>query len=198
MNPNDNGGRRQSVGDQYIVCRQLASTRVRRNRSAGSAEWNRELFLMDRTVLTRMDSRRLTGYRHGCLADHPSGIRATIGMELYAGLSTFSGAGRYLFLHGEPVGAAAGYAGAACRRVARGGASDAAGAAFHIHAWVVLPDHLHCVWTLRREMTISPIARGRSRYASCRRCRTPSGAPRFGLRRAAGSMAAALLGARYS
>ncbi len=85
------------------------------NRSAGSAEWKRELYGMDRTVLT--------GHRHWYLADHPAGIRPTMGMEVYAGLSEVSGAGRYLFFYGEPVGAAAGYAGAAYRRAARGGAS---------------------------------------------------------------------------
>lgn len=35
------------------------------------------------------------------------------GMEGYAGLSEVSGAGRNVFLHGEPVGAAAGDPGAA-------------------------------------------------------------------------------------
>lgn len=41
----------------------------------------------------------------------------------------FLGAGRHLFLHGKPVGAAAGYAGAAYRRAARSGAGDTAGTA---------------------------------------------------------------------
>ena len=31
---------------------------------------------------------------------------------------------------------------------------------FHIDAWVILPDHLHCVWTLPPAMMISRIDGG--------------------------------------
>ena len=31
---------------------------------------------------------------------------------------------------------------------------------FRIDAWVVLPDHLHCLWTLPKEMPTSPPAGG--------------------------------------
>lgn len=46
----------------------------------------------------------------------------------YAGLSAVAGGGGDVFFYGESAGAAAGYAGAACGCVARGGAGDTAGA----------------------------------------------------------------------
>jgi len=69
-------------------------------------------------------------------------------MELHAGLSTFSGAGRHLFFtvslserrlytlvrHIDALREAV--------RVTRRERP------FHIDAWVVLPDHMHYVWTL--------------------------------------------------
>jgi hypothetical protein len=63
-------------------------------------------------------------------------------------LSPQSGFGRNLFLHGEPVGAPLEPVGRAHRRAARRGAAVRARAPFHIDAWVVLPDHMHCLWTL--------------------------------------------------
>jgi putative transposase len=43
-------------------------------------------------------------------------------------------------------------------------------APFRIDAWVVLPDHMHCLWTLRRAMPIFPAvgARSRSRFRNQR------------------------------
>jgi REP element-mobilizing transposase RayT len=36
-------------------------------------------------------------------------------------------------------------------------------APFHIGAWVVLPDHMHCFWTLPEAMPTSPAVGARSR-----------------------------------
>lgn len=68
-----------------------------------------------------------------------------MGRKGYAGSSAVAGGGGDVFFYGEFAGAAVGYVGAACGCVARGGAGDSAGA---IDAWVVLPDPMHCVWTL--------------------------------------------------
>jgi putative transposase len=46
---------------------------------------------------------------------------------------------------------------------------------FHIDAWVVLPEHMHCVWTLPEGMPTSPAVGARSKkrfrnpYASASR-----------------------------
>ena len=81
------------------------------------------------------------------LADHPSGIRPTMGMEGYAGLSKVAGGGGTYFFtanllerrldtlvrHVDALREAV--------RVTRRERP------FHIDAWVVLPNHMHCVWT---------------------------------------------------
>jgi len=59
-----------------------------------------------------------------------------------------TGCGGCLLFDGEFIGEAVGYFGSAYRSFARGGARRAATYPFHIDAWVVLPDHLHCIWTL--------------------------------------------------
>lgn len=47
---------------------------------------------------------------------------------------------------------------------------------FRIDAWVVLPEHLHCILTLPEGATTSPTASKRSRSASCGPFPPPSGA----------------------
>ena len=64
-----------------------------------------------------------------------------------AGLSSQSGSGRDL-LHGEPAQPPIGLAGDTNRRVAEAVRRVRSRTPFHIDAWVVLPDHMHCLWTL--------------------------------------------------
>lgn len=70
------------------------------------------------------------------------------GEGMDAGLPALSSTGRDVFFYGEPAGAAAGFAGAACECIARGGACDATRAVVSYRCLVVLPDHMHYVWTL--------------------------------------------------
>lgn len=68
--------------------------------------------------------------------------------EGYSELPPLPGAGRHLLFYREPAGAEEGHLGEPYRPFAGGGAEDAARRPFHIDAWVVLPDHMHCIWTL--------------------------------------------------
>lgn len=71
------------------------------------------------------------GFVVAFLADHPIGHPPYVlnqGGE-DAGVSTVSGAGRYVFFYGEFAGTAVGFAGSAYRSVAGGGANDETGAA---------------------------------------------------------------------
>jgi REP element-mobilizing transposase RayT len=65
-----------------------------------------------------------------------------------AGLSSQSGSGWDILLHCEPAGPPVGFAGDTNRCIAGGGSAVHARTPFHIDAWVVLPDHMHCLWTL--------------------------------------------------
>jgi putative transposase len=47
-------------------------------------------------------------------------------------------------------------------------------APFHIDAWVVLPDHMHCLWTLPEGDANFPVAGGRSRPPLQNRCPSAS------------------------
>ena len=93
-----------------------------------------------------------------------AGVDTVLVVKRYLNGLWFSGAGRYLFLHGEPVGAAAGYALLrhvhALREAVRVTRRERP---FHIDAWVVLPTTCIASGPCHREMTISPIAGRRSR-----------------------------------
>jgi putative transposase len=56
--------------------------------------------------------------------------------------------GGCFFLHGQSAGAEANPARRPYRALARGGRGDGGNHPFTIDAFVVLPDHLHAVWTL--------------------------------------------------
>ena len=67
----------------------------------------------------------------------------------HAGLSPQSGSGRNLLLYGEPARPPFGLVGHADRPLARRGSPGARPRApFRFDARVVLPDHMHCLWTL--------------------------------------------------
>lgn len=66
----------------------------------------------------------------------------------HAGLSAVSGAGRDVFFYGEFAGASAGHVGSAFDVLRDSVRVTKRERPFHIDAWVVLPDHMHCVWTL--------------------------------------------------
>ncbi len=96
-------------------------------------------------------------------------------------------AGRYLFLHGEPVGTAAGYALLrhvhALREAVRVTRRERP---FYIDAWVVLPDHLHCVWTLPPGDDDFSNRWRAIKIRFVQALPAPSGARRSGLRRGSG------------
>ena len=56
--------------------------------------------------------------------------------------------GRNILLHCQPARPSFGPVGEADRDIARRSSPGAHWAPFHIDAWVVLPDHMHCLWTL--------------------------------------------------
>ena len=65
-----------------------------------------------------------------------------------AGLPPLPCAGRHLLFHHQSIRAPSWLVGAAYRTVAEAVKCTRAGRPFHIDAWVVLPDHMHCVITL--------------------------------------------------
>jgi putative transposase len=78
----------------------------------------------------------------------PSASPQTRAYSHRAGLSSQPGSGRNVLLHGEPARPPVGLAGHTNRC---GSAQVRARAPFHIDAWVVLPDHMHCLWILPEE-----------------------------------------------
>ena len=50
---------------------------------------------------------------------------------------------------------------------------------FHIDAWVVLPEHMHCLWTSRKAIAISRSVGRRSKLSLPRHCPRLSNARRL-------------------
>lgn len=69
-------------------------------------------------------------------------------MKLHAYLSALSDPGRVLFLHGEFTGKRMDHLVKHIDLLRRAVRDVRRRYPFHVDAWVVLPDHLHCIWTL--------------------------------------------------
>ena len=136
---------RSTGGGSYLAA--LLPTRVRRNRTRVPPNGKR---------VTMPDS---LGDGHAMIwrpiisgawfGGSPIGIRPTAGLSFRdAGLSSLSGAWRHVFLHRQRVGTAAGSVGSPRRCITTGGARYTKGSTVSRRRLGMLPDHMHCMWTL--------------------------------------------------
>src|SRR5207249_5532231 len=110
------------------------------NRPSGHPSSDKYIFTIPSARVGRKSLQR-AGLTRGAA---PSASPQSRAYSHRAGLSSQSGSARDVLLHGEPAGPPVGFAVTQIEALREAVRRVRARVPFHIDAWVVLPDHMHC------------------------------------------------------